>query len=95
MPADAPIECFHSSLKCETFYLNIEQKYSTTIVIDIVTNYIKNSTEVGLSVTDSLSKTDSLIASLLPSHFLGSVPISLYLYQERTGRDDEPSRRLS
>lgn len=43
MPADnAPIESFHSSLKCETFYLNIEQKYSTTIVIDIVTNYIKN-----------------------------------------------------
>ncbi|MHC5218649.1 IS3 family transposase, partial [Enterococcus sp. LJL128] len=43
MPADnAPIECFHSSLKCETFYLNIEPKYSTTTVIDIVTNYIKN-----------------------------------------------------
>jgi putative transposase len=42
MPADnAPIEYFHSSLKCEIFRLNIEQNYSTTTVINIVMNYIK------------------------------------------------------
>ncbi len=42
-PADnAPIECFHSSLKCETFYLNNELNSSNDIVIDIVENYIEN-----------------------------------------------------
>ncbi|RIL22838.1 IS3 family transposase, partial [Staphylococcus gallinarum] len=42
-PADnAPIESFHSSLKCETFYINNELNGSNQIVIDIVENYIKN-----------------------------------------------------
>ncbi len=42
-PADnAPIENFHSSLKCETFYINNELNSSNQIVIDIVENYIKN-----------------------------------------------------
>lgn len=42
-PADnAPIESFHSSLKCETFYINNELNGSNHIVIDIVENYIKN-----------------------------------------------------
>ncbi|MEJ7154305.1 IS3 family transposase [Staphylococcus ureilyticus] len=42
-PADnAPIESFHSSLKCETFYINNELNSSNQIVIDIVENYIKN-----------------------------------------------------
>ncbi|MEY9141919.1 putative transposase [Mammaliicoccus lentus] len=42
-PADnAPIECFHSSLKCETFYLNNELNSFNDIVIDIVKNYIQN-----------------------------------------------------
>ncbi|RIL21430.1 IS3 family transposase, partial [Staphylococcus gallinarum] len=42
-PADnAPIESFHSSLKCETFYINNELNCSNQIVIDIVENYIKN-----------------------------------------------------
>ncbi|PTH37992.1 IS3 family transposase [Staphylococcus agnetis] len=42
-PADnAPIESFHSTLKCETFYLNNELKSSNSIVIDIVENYIEN-----------------------------------------------------
>ncbi|WP_199897323.1 IS3 family transposase [Listeria grayi] len=42
-PADnAPIECFHSSLKCETFYLMTEPIGSTISVIDIVQNYINN-----------------------------------------------------
>ncbi|ERF48517.1 hypothetical protein N039_12610 [Staphylococcus sp. EGD-HP3] len=46
-PADnAPIECFHSSLKCETFYLNKELNSSNDIVIDIVENYIKNYNKV-------------------------------------------------
>ncbi|MDK9843368.1 IS3 family transposase [Staphylococcus equorum] len=46
-PADnAPIECFHSSLKCETFYLNKELKSSNNIVIDIVENYIENYNKV-------------------------------------------------
>lgn len=41
-PADnAPIECFHSSLKCETFYLNKAYKYAKSIVIQIVKDYIK------------------------------------------------------
>lgn len=40
-PADnAPIESFHSSLKCETFYLNNELSSSNNIVIDIVEKYI-------------------------------------------------------
>lgn len=39
-PADnAPMESFHSTLKCETFYLNNELKSSNYIVIDIVENY--------------------------------------------------------
>ncbi|MCD9055784.1 IS3 family transposase, partial [Staphylococcus arlettae] len=33
---------FHSSLKCETFYINNELNSSNQIVIDIVENYIKN-----------------------------------------------------
>lgn len=42
-PADnAPIERFHSSLKCETFYLNNELNNSTFIVKDIVEKYIEN-----------------------------------------------------
>ncbi len=42
-PADnAPIESFHSSLKCEAFYINNELNSSNQIVIDIVENYIKN-----------------------------------------------------
>ena len=42
-PADnAPIESFHSSLKCEAFYINTEQIRSNDIVIDIVKHYIKN-----------------------------------------------------
>ncbi|NWK84094.1 IS3 family transposase [Staphylococcus sp. GSSP0090] len=42
-PADnAPIESFHSSLKCETFYINNELNGSNHIVINIVENYIKN-----------------------------------------------------
>ena len=46
-PADnAPIECFHSSLKCETFYLDRELKSSNNIVIDIVENYIENYNKV-------------------------------------------------
>uniref|UniRef100_UPI00352BA5A8 IS3 family transposase n=1 Tax=Staphylococcus aureus TaxID=1280 RepID=UPI00352BA5A8 len=46
-PADnAPIECFHSSIKCETFYLNSELRSSNTIVIDIVENYIENYNKV-------------------------------------------------
>lgn len=46
-PADnAPIECFHSSLKSETFYLNKELKSSNNIVIDIVENYIENYNKV-------------------------------------------------
>lgn len=46
-PADnTPIECFHDSLKCETFYLNTEFKSSNSIVIDIVENYIENYNKV-------------------------------------------------
>lgn len=46
-PADnAPIECFHSSLKCEIFYLNKELKSSNNIVIDIVEDYIENYNKV-------------------------------------------------
>ncbi|RIN87910.1 IS3 family transposase, partial [Mammaliicoccus sciuri] len=46
-PADnAPIEYFHASLKCETFYLNSELRSSNTIVIDIVENYIENYNKV-------------------------------------------------
>ncbi|WP_241958872.1 IS3 family transposase, partial [Mammaliicoccus sciuri] len=46
-PADnAPIECFHASIKCETFYLNSELRSSNTIVIDIVENYIENYNKV-------------------------------------------------
>ncbi len=42
-PADnAPIGCFHSSLKCETFYLNNELNNSNFIVKDIVEKYIEN-----------------------------------------------------
>lgn len=42
-PGDnAPIENFHSSLKCEPFYINNELNSSNQIVIDIVENYIKN-----------------------------------------------------
>lgn len=45
-PADnACIECFHSSLKCETFYLTAEHSRSNSIVKDIVINYIKNYNE--------------------------------------------------
>ena len=41
-PADnAPIESFHSSLKCETFYLNPELKSSTEIVSQTVIEYIQ------------------------------------------------------
>lgn len=41
-PADnAPIESFHSSLKSETFYHQIEPKGSMSIVIETVENYIK------------------------------------------------------
>jgi len=46
-PGDnAPIECFHSSLKCETFYLKRELRNSNNIVIDIVENYIENYSKV-------------------------------------------------
>ena len=45
-PADnACIECFHSSLKSETFYLIAGHIGSNTIVKDIVENYIKNYNE--------------------------------------------------
>lgn len=45
-PSDnACIECFHSTLKSETFYLNSEQKNSNFIVKEIVSNYIKNYNE--------------------------------------------------
>ncbi|MDS4443116.1 IS3 family transposase [Streptococcus pneumoniae] len=41
-PADnAPIESFHSSLKCEAFYIKDEVITSSSIVIQIVENYIK------------------------------------------------------
>ncbi len=41
-PADnAPIESFHSSLKSETFYHQIEPKGSRSIVIETVQNYIQ------------------------------------------------------
>lgn len=41
-PADnAPIECFHSSLKCETFYLNNELNNPTFIVKDILESTLK------------------------------------------------------
>lgn len=41
-PADnAPIESFHASLKCETFYLNPELKSSTEIVAQTVLQYIQ------------------------------------------------------
>lgn len=43
---NTPIECFHASLKCETFYLNSELRSSNTIVIDIVENYIENYNKV-------------------------------------------------
>lgn len=43
IPVDnAPIECFHSSLKCETFYLNNELNDSTFIVKDILKKHIEN-----------------------------------------------------
>lgn len=49
-PADnAPIESFHSTLKCETFYLNNELKSSNSIVIDIVENYFENSNNLGFN----------------------------------------------
>ncbi len=42
-PADnACIECFHSFLKSETFYLNNERNSSNYIVKEIVEKYIKN-----------------------------------------------------
>ena len=42
-PADnASIECFHSSFKGETFYLNNALNSSNDIEIDIVENYIQN-----------------------------------------------------
>jgi len=45
-PADnACIECFHSSLKSETFYLNSERNSSNYIVKEIVKKYIKNYNE--------------------------------------------------
>lgn len=45
-PADnACIECFHSSLKSETFYLNSERNSSNYIVKEIVEKYIKNYNE--------------------------------------------------
>jgi len=41
-PTDnAPIESFHSSLKCETFYLNPELKSSTEILSQTVIEYIQ------------------------------------------------------
>jgi len=41
-PADnALIELFHSSLKCETFYLNPELKSSTENVSQTVIEYIQ------------------------------------------------------
>lgn len=41
-PADnAPIESFHASLKCETFYLHPELKSSTEIVSQTVIEYIQ------------------------------------------------------
>ena len=41
-PADnASIESFHSSLKCEAFYIKDEVITSSSIVIQIVENYIK------------------------------------------------------
>lgn len=41
-PTDnAPIESFHSSLKCEAFYIKDEIITSSFIVIQIVENYIK------------------------------------------------------
>ncbi|NJH84962.1 DDE-type integrase/transposase/recombinase [Staphylococcus agnetis] len=49
-PADnAPIEIFHSTLKCETFYLNNELKSSNSIVIDIVENHFENSNNLGFN----------------------------------------------
>ena len=51
-PVDnAPIQCFHASLKCETFYLNSELSSSNTIVIDIVENYIENYNKVRINKT--------------------------------------------
>jgi len=45
-PADnACIECFHSSLKSETFHLNNERYSSNYIVKEIVEKYIKNYNE--------------------------------------------------
>ncbi len=43
---NAPIDCFHASLNCETFYLNSGLRSSNTIVIDIVENYIENYNKV-------------------------------------------------
>ncbi len=41
-PTDnAPIEYFHSSLKCETLYHKTAYKYAKSIVIQIVKDYIK------------------------------------------------------
>ncbi|KTT85200.1 transposase [Mammaliicoccus sciuri] len=46
-PTDnAPIECFHTSLNFDTFYLNSELKNFNTILIDIVENYIENYNKV-------------------------------------------------
>src|SRR5699024_5093052 len=46
-PADnAPIECFHGSLKSETFYLNSYLGFINTIIIDIVKKYIENYNKV-------------------------------------------------
>ncbi len=47
MPSDnAPIECFHSSLKCETFYLKKALKSFNNIVLDRVENYIEKYNKV-------------------------------------------------
>ena len=79
-PADnAPIESFHSSLKCEAFYIKDEVITSSSIVIQIVENYIKyyNENRIQQNWTTCLrlnTGDGSPRVFLLNSHFLGSVP---------------------
>ena len=54
IPSDnAPIEIFHSSLKCEALYIKDEVITSSSIVIQIVEHYIKyyNPTKIGLPIS--------------------------------------------
>src|SRR5699024_9994234 len=51
-PADnAPIECFHYSLKSETYYLNSELISTNNIEIDIVEYYIEKYNKIRIKQT--------------------------------------------